>query len=780
MRKGMLYGSAALYLGAYLGYRLQVKFEYLIILTLLISISFVLTKAELKLFVLLSFCIGFSIINYCEESSMLSQLIGRANVKGYIEEVYSKSDFGNTYTAFIYDIDNNKIEERCLYFIKGKEKIEPGSHFKSNVKIEQIRDAGNPGLFSYKDYLRIRGIYAKLSSNEREIKINKVDLPLGLKFRNKVLNYINNEMNRGLNKENSSFMNSVMTGKSDLSQVDRDSIRQLGLSHIMAISGLHMGIISLFLIYFLRFFKIDLNIIYIIIIFLLGLYIYIIDFRASAFRAYIMISLFMIAAVLHKGYSAKKALSLSVYIILLTNPYRVNDIGFILSVLAIIAIISYDEFSLYDTENLQLMTGLKFCIIINLVLFPFLIYYFNRFNLLTFIANLIVIPLFSIAVSTAVLKLMISLIAPRISFYLGSFIDSIIMIIREIMDLLNQIDFLSIKLPSSTFYIIIYYLILLSFLKRYDLKKSSYAIKKKVFKISSLFVSIYILTNFLLDPAIIDFIDIGQGDAALIRSGKYSAMIDTGGSYDDEERLYKYTLRPYLEKQLSNKVDMVIISHDDLDHSGNLEYMYRDGLVDLVVSSDYELNKRYLNSFDLYTDDVFRLNNMSLKTVTDGRKGDSTNDRSNIIKLSHHKLEILFTGDIESEAERRVLNHDIKAEVLKVPHHGSQSSSTPDFLDSVSPKYAIISVGKNNYSHPNEDVIRRLEDRGATVYRTDTDGRIRIISHRLGYYLKKNLPKRRNRINYLEIFEFVIILISSHIIYKFMTSGDDNEDIKLY
>lgn len=206
------------------------------------------------------------------------------------------------------------------------------------------------------------------------------------------------------------------------------------------------------------------------------------------------------------------------------------------------------------------------------------------------------------------------------------------------------------------------------------------------------------------------FCDIGQGDAALVSKGYFQILLDTGSKDGGIEKCLGRQM-PLGDK----KIEVVIISHDDSDHSGALANLEKT----------YKVEKLY--SDNLYYNDSLEYSGIVFKVLYPDR-GLSKRDNDSIVGLLKYQgLSFLFTGDIDRLVEESIVDRmvdDRGIEVLKVSHHGSKSANGEKWLSMVVPKWAVVSVGKNNYGHPDAGVLANLEKLGATIKRTDKDGDI--------------------------------------------------------
>lgn len=239
---------------------------------------------------------------------------------------------------------------------------------------------------------------------------------------------------------------------------------------------------------------------------------------------------------------------------------------------------------------------------------------------------------------------------------------------------------------------------------------------------------------------LVHYIDVGQGDSILIQVNKKNLLIDSGPKSD------KKKLFDYLSESNLDKLDYVIATHPHEDHIGNMSEVIDDydvlnfyapkiqsttktfeKMIDSLKGKNLKINvlKKGINSIDL---------GENIKVTVFSPSKDSYEDLNNyspVIKIQYVKTSFLFTGDAQKDVEKEILtsNEDISADVLKVGHHGSSTSTTKEFLNKVHPSIGVISVGSDNsYNHPNSDTIKRLKDGKVTIYRTDKDGTVVLCS----------------------------------------------------
>lgn len=231
----------------------------------------------------------------------------------------------------------------------------------------------------------------------------------------------------------------------------------------------------------------------------------------------------------------------------------------------------------------------------------------------------------------------------------------------------------------------------------------------------------------------VDFLNVGQADCALLSTNGHYMVID-GGNNGDADRILSY-----LEEQGVEKLDAVVGTHPHEDHIGSLDAIINHFDVDAVyMPKIMHTSKTFEDVLDAVANkglkikspspgDTIDFNGLEIEVLGPQREYKDFNNNSIVLKVNAGETAFLFTGDAEETAEKDILQagYDLQADVLKVGHHGSSTSSSQAFLQAVKPKYAVISVGVgNSYHHPEEEALQRLQSIGAEIYRTDLQGDI--------------------------------------------------------
>ena len=231
------------------------------------------------------------------------------------------------------------------------------------------------------------------------------------------------------------------------------------------------------------------------------------------------------------------------------------------------------------------------------------------------------------------------------------------------------------------------------------------------------------------------YLDVGQADSILIKCNSEYMLIDAGNNNDGP------LLVKYFKSLNINNFKYVVATHPHEDHIGGLDDIIKNFDIDtLYMANAITTTKTFENVLDALEeknmtykvpklDTTLPLGDAYIKVIYTDDNAKDLNDSSIVLKLTYKNNTFLFTGDLSSKEDDNILNKDISAQILKVSHHGSKYSTTSKFLDKVDPKYAIISVGKNNiYNHPSDSTISKLKERNIKIYRTDELGTILIKS----------------------------------------------------
>lgn len=633
---------------------------------------------------------------------------------------------------------NSNIENTKLKMSDNENmKYEIGDILQIQGEYKKINSYKNNGVFNYEMYLKKDNIYGRIMVNKTIIKEkNKNQIQISQKIKNKFKNNFNE-------KTANYFIAIILGDKSELDNKIKDNFQKGGISHLLAISGMHINCIILIITYIVNKTITSYRIKKIITIIILIVYGLIIEFTPSAARALIMAIMHFIALVLLEKDNFLINISISSLIILLISPYYLLDTGFLLSFTATISIVFvYKRIKKQVSNNKiiqQLVDSFILTISANILIEPIIICLFKKITLSMIIMGIIISPFIFVIEVIGIL----SIIIPN---FILIFFRIPIEIFISIFDFLSSINFFTIyfRVPNI-FQIILYYAVIIRILfkpRRKIIKKILTCIIL-ISMFTQLIQTIYFTFFRNLE---INMIDVGQGDSTLIVTPKNKTILVDGGGNENYD-IGENVLIPYLLNKKINKIDYLMISHFDTDHVNGVITVIEQMKVQCVIISQQKENNINFQRFI----EVVRKKNVKILVVGGGDriqieqniymdilwpiknneiKNNLLNNNSIVAKLNYKEISMLFTGDIEAVVEEELVKRygcKLKSNILKVPHHGSQTSSIQEFIDLVSPEIALIGVeANNNFGHPNKSVIDRFRKQNVKIYRTDLNGEINI------------------------------------------------------
>lgn len=582
-----------------------------------------------------------------------------------------------------------------------------------------------PNTFNYKKYLNNKGIFYLLKIDKIEIMDDKVNFIYDVK------NFISDRI---IKIDRSGYMKAFILG--DKSQIDKDvyeRYQKIGITHLFALSGMHIGLFSGLILKVLK--KVNNKCKYLVINIILIFYGYIVNFPSSIKRCLVFFILNSFNKCFKMELSSLKIFLLTITLLIISDYKIVFDIGFIYSFLTVFGIIYLND---YISDNNYFRSAFKLSLIAFLFSLPVSLSNFYEINLLSIFYNMIYVPF-------------VSLIFYPISLlcFIFPFFSNILTIIIRIMEwssgLLVNIDLFVFCLNFNFIECILFYLCLILIFKY----------KQYIFTVCLLLIVIIdVLIPYFDSSGYIYYFSVGQGDSSLIISPfrRSAVLIDTGGrkSFNNRDtNLVSDNILTFLKSKGIKKIDYMILTHGDYDHMGeagnfidNLkvkEIFFNRGEYNILENDLIKkLKSKRISKFKsgnllrMGTDKLYFLNTQVY---------DNENDNSNVIYMKINGIKLLFMGDAGFKKENDVLEkYDIKdVDFIKIGHHGADTSSSESFINKINPKNAIISVGKNNkYGHPKEKVLDILNE--VSVYRTDKDGSVQVKISKNSYAIKTYSP----------------------------------------
>ncbi|MTI70495.1 MAG: DNA internalization-related competence protein ComEC/Rec2 [Firmicutes bacterium] len=738
-------------LGIYTFYSIKVDIltQYILISIVILIIIFklVLNISKINGYVLilfLMFILSGIVVNYnldisdlskFEEQEVLLQGIIKNNLKGN-----DTSKFALNASKVIFNNKEYKVNEKVLLIFLNKNDFKVGDKVIIKGYIKLPRMNSNPGGFNYKLFLYTKKMFTTMNVSNYNVKI----------LEKRKLNYLEKSVysfkertkktfDDLLNQKFSSIIKAIILGDSSYLEVSKlKEFRSLGIAHVLAVSGLHIGIVYGLFFYLFRILRMKNKINIIITLSILWFYGLIIGFPASVLRALVMFSILMLSKVIHSRYDALNGLFFSCLILLIYNPLWLFSIGFQLSFIATLSLILLNK---PIKKKIPIFKNILPPILsVQIGLMPIMMIHFNEIAILSIFINIIVIPIISLVVILSFLIIILSYINYNLVVLLSYVLKGTLYILNNIIDVFNYIPIKNITIYSPSIEdIFFYYLCIIIIFNIIDMNIFE-SVKKFLFIYFIISISFLFITSMNNKDVEVNFLDVGQGDSIVVKGYNKAFLIDGGGSLFKDYKVGEKIVLPYLLKTRTNKLEGIFITHLDADHlSGiisligkikikNIFISYEDYenplYVDLLLKAKkYNIPIVFLNKGDkVYINNKFYfdvLNPLSnIKTYKD-------NNMSLVLLLEVNDKKILLTGDIEDSIEKILADENsYKIDLLKIAHHGSNTSTSKGFIESFRPDYGIISVGKNNYGHPSKEIIERLNKNNIRVYRTDKDGMI--------------------------------------------------------
>jgi competence protein ComEC len=677
------------------------------------------------------------------------------------------------------------VDGLLLIFLKEEDpSLRVGDYLRCLCKLYPPHGFHNPGGFSYERHLAFERIHTIgfLSEEKGLVKLGKgFKNPFLLQmesWRDRIRDFINRE---AYPPTSSIFKALVLGEQGDIPEEIKENFILTGTAHLLAISGDQFGIVALLsfslLIWTLKRSEFLLLSISVrkwaagLTIPCIILYAFIAGGGISVIRAAIMVITFLFSILLNRERNLLHTLALAAFLILILSPPSLFDVSFQLSFLAVLSILYLVPRILreFKQEGISLLLKtswkkniLKYIMLSLLVTgvailgtAPFVALHFNRFSPIGFFTNLFVIPWVGfLIVPLSLIASILSFFFTPLAIFLININGFITLILLRILAFFASIPYASFFVSTPTILeIILSYLLLFSVV---HLRKGK--------KIRYLFVGLCLI--FILDLAFwnlkdlfqkdlrLTFIDVGHGDSILIEFPKGNKMLmDGGGLHEDRFDIGKKVIAPLLWQKKIRRIDTLVLTHPDPDHLKGLifiasqfsigqfwdngfqteseSYLQLKKILDerkiKTQSLDEETPPQMINGVEIFVlnPSAWKITQKKVQTLRD------LNNSSLVMKLRFQNASVLLAGDIEKEAEERMLRkgHPLRADILKVPHHGSSSSSSPFFLERVKPAYAILSVGERNIGRlPHPEVLKRYLRLGSKISRTDKHGAITVIT----------------------------------------------------
>lgn len=768
---------------------LKLNIAVFIPVILIMVIIKIITKKYAGVFVMIFLFISLGFLN--TNNKMLQRDVAwklgniEGEGQGSVDKIL-KTQYG--YNVYLKNaLINNRECGNIIAYFQSEPDLKIGNKTYLKGKIQQFEVARNKGNFDSKKYYLSIGITTKIAVKEYYVSDENYDF-----LRDKLCTlreYVvgmfsklcdTNGKDKWLYGNKAGIFSAILMGdKTELDQEIKDLYSLSGIAHILAISGLHISLIGMFLYSLLRK-RFSFATSSALTIAVVTLFAITSGMGIATIRAFVMFILKLIGEILGRKYDYITAISLSALILLADNPFIIINSGFQMSFCAMITItIIWSKVVYLINIKSKIANSIVFSLCIGIFMNPVIAYNYFQLPTYSFMLNIIVVPLLGIVVISAIAGSgmgFLSILMGKTALTPGCLILEVYTFLCENV----------LKIPGAVIVvgkptikiIVLYYMVIVFFLFCFTLVRKNYEkdcnIKemidengKKVissqiilkkqrkfdFKIRLAVIGISILSGFFIyyTPSKgldIQFMDVGQGDGIFIKADDGTTITIDGGS-SDVKNVAKYRMIPCIKASGTGVIDYAVITHADKDHISGIEEILNmnteNGLTirNLVmphVSYEDEAYDELLTAAKtkgiqvLYIKegDTMKLGKVEIKCIhPDGKYiSDNRNDYSTVLSLKYENFSALFTGDIPAEIEKSIINKiDNNYTILKVAHHGSKYSSDMEFLKKVMPAYSVISVGEDNsYGHPGTETINKLKSLNSKILRTDLSGEIEIFS----------------------------------------------------
>ena len=614
--------------------------------------------------------------------------------------------------------------------------LKAGQNWQLTVRLKPPHGFRNPNGFDYERWLYMRGIQAtgyvrKSAENQllsQSISINS--------WRQRLFDSINASP-RAFNAVLAAL---VMGDKSQISESQWQVFRRTGTSHLMAISGLHIGLVAAMFFWLaqkscpsilLRRFSAQ-QFAALLALSAAFLYALLAGFSVPTQRAVVMLLVVMGAVVFKRALRVGQALSLALLAVLIIDPTALLSAGFYLSFLAVAAIAYSISGRLGAASAYLQMIHIQWRLA--LFLLPVSLLWFQQASIIAPIANLVLVPWVSLlVVPVALVSSLFSFWLPDVFNGLLDIANFLLAFIWTFLKFLSDVPISSLSQATSSIWSLILALLGVLLL-----------LSPKGFPLRFLGL-LWLMPLFLTSPTLPDkgsfqlsMLDVGQGLSIFVQTQHHAMIFDSGAAFSKNFNLGDRVILPYLRQQSITKLDLLLISHGDKDHIGGAQAIINNIPVWSLMGSgierlEYPRPKACKQGQSWYWDGVL------FEILHPDKSYKKRNNQACVLKISSPNSSVLITADIEKEVEQRLVRRwpeKIKTDVLIVPHHGSNTSSTATFIAATSAKIALVSAGfANRFQHPRAGVVARYERAEIALYNTAEEGAMSLYFGEDGFSL---------------------------------------------
>ncbi|MDF2548127.1 MAG: internalization-related competence protein ComEC/Rec2 [Anaerosolibacter sp.] len=731
-----------------------------VVFLVVFSMGIVLKKSRHTTVLLCIFLLA-GVGNLTVKFSYVSQLAPYWNQEAYIIGDVINVAYGDTAQLKLQLKEINlhnqsiRLSETTLVMLTGEVENDEnivGKRVAIHGMIREPQGPRNFKTFDYRMYLKIKNIHSLVYGTFDGIDvIGKGEINPIIKASSQIKYKIAQVIFRTLEKREAGLLLGILLGDRDqLDDAIYESFQLLGTAHVLAVSGLHVGILYMALNYLLK--KMNIKIKTAVILMILWSYASVTGFSSSVLRAVTMAMFLLMGPSINRKYDALSSLLAAAFLFLIINPLLIIDIGFQLSFAAVISIIllyppilrKINFVPKYWAELLGVSLAAQ------AGTWPIIAYHFNVLSLASVFVNIPIVLIVGYLVPIGIVLTAIGVLNLSFTSLIGFIVTIIIQLMLVIVDISVSIPFAFLWVPSPSLWFMVAYVVFIgilimgeSMIKKYQLHR-----KKCLYGLIILCMTLLMIKALLPHPMEVIFVDVGQGDCTLIRtSQRKNILIDGGGNFQQGVvQKEKDIIVPYLFKNGISKIDIMFASHGHNDHIGGLIQVLDKIKVRYVVVGTEAFKTADWIAFEkkckeknvgIYTvkrgseividkDTVMKVLHPAETLIQSSR--DDVNNNSLVLLMEYKNKRLLWTGDIEAEAENMMMDQypSLDVHVVKVPHHGSVYSSTEQWIERITPEISVFQVGRNSFGHPHPKVIERYEKNNSLIFRNDENGGIRL------------------------------------------------------
>ena len=711
-------------------------------------------------FVLLGFCWALLHAQFRLQQQLIPELIGKdVLVTGWVTGLPKKRQRS---ASFEFNIEQLQFNERSYptpghvklsWYGSSVPDIKPGEVWQLQLRLKPPHGFINPGGFDYEKWLFQQGIratgYVRRSENNQLLKSSDNTYTSSIdRFRLTIINHLDRLLEH---QANAPLIKALAVGERQSMTVKQwQVLRDTGTAHLMAISGLHIGLVAAIAFWLGRWgwsfagraclWLPAQKVGAVSAVIIAALYALLAGWSIPTQRALVMVLVVMAGVLFYRQYATSRVLSIALIAVLLYDPLSVLSAGFWLSFAAVSVIAfamkgrfsqsRFKQSSFKQFNGFQQWGSVQWAVSMGLL--PLMLLLFQQVSVISPLANLWAIPLVSLLIVPLTLLSVISL------FIYEPVANGLLWLVINIMDaiwwgleLMAQWPWAvwkSASPPLLSFALAMIGVVLLLLPRGWPNRSLA-----AIFVLPALFIQIdkpdYATADFTL-------LDVGQGLAAVIQTKNHVLVFDTGPRYSERFDTGKMVVLPFLQQKGIHKIDSLVVSHADNDHSGGAaSILQKMDVEQIFTSAANTISHRSTQTcmagqnwqwdgvqFEILHPDKSFINNENTK-----RK---TNNQSCVLRVSTGNRSLLLTADIEKEVEAVLVNkygQQLESDVLVIPHHGSRTSSSGLFLDEVKPKLALLPAGYlNRYRLPNQKVMERYQKRNIPVENTASRGALHL------------------------------------------------------